>query len=495
MPDDKDPAQAPAALHDEQATFEFTAAAAADLPLDVDAALRATLDDVLTRGRPLAAQNSKRGPSREQLHYTTGMANPRARIGINPARRLNLVGAIARFVWMVGASDRLEDIAYYEEQVRPFTDNEISVPGSSYGRRIFESAAGLNQIHGAVERLQKDPDSRQSAVVVWAPTDAVRDSADIPCTFGFFYHVRGGELVASTIMRSNNACILLPYNFFEFSLLAEVVAAAVGVPFGKYVHWAASMHVYDGAQETLATQVLDGLEVKSTEMPPIPWVTAGDPSQAMDNPNYALEQVRRLAALEPRLRNASTREDFTKILTSAGEESSDMWLNEYWRAMFKVLAAWGAAKRGWWDIATNVMDELPDYFAGARFTIENKNNRPAETGPEAVDASGELDLDLTAELPVIGAGYAAVHAATNPAPEISAFQEKVENACNQWEATHNKLMTLAEMQYVRETVYRDYSLAARSQPTSTLGGSVADRDAISDDAISKAVQEFHNQPG
>lgn len=479
---------------DEQGVLDFDADA---LPADVDAALRQTVDDMLSRGKCIpAAEGSKWGDAWEQLHYSTGMANPRARIGVNPAKRLNLVGAIARFVWMVGASDRLDDIAYYEPKVRAFTDNEISVPGSSYGRRIFEPAAGLNQIRGAVKRLQDDPASRQSAVVVWAPIDAVRSSADIPCAFGFFYHVRDGQLIAATIMRSNNAFVLLPYNFFEFSLLAEVVAASVGVPLGSYVHWAASMHVYERTR-TPAERVLSSEPVPSLVMPEVPRVRIEDPAKAGEDPNYALEQVRRLAALEPRLRNASTTEEFLQVVAYSQDEHDDaerrMWLNDYWRAMFNVLVAWGAAKRGWWDIADEYMALLPNYLEGARFTIENMKPRPEADVPVASeDVESLLPLDLAEDLPVMGSGFRDVHDAVTEGSEISAFQAEVEAACSAWEARHSEKISLAEMQRLRETVRSAYDLAARSWKRDD-GASAQDHNPLSDDAVTAAVHAFRSE--
>lgn len=482
-------------LAGQQAMLDFDAA---DLPVDVDAALQQTIKDMLSDGDLIAApEGSRWGSSWEQLHYTTGMTKPRARIGVNPGKRLNLVGAIARFVWMVGASDRLEDIAYYEDKVRAFTDNEISVPGSSYGRRIFEPSAGLNQIKGAVERLQSDPLSRQSAVVVWAPGDAVRRSADIPCTFGFFYHVRNGELVASTIMRSNNAFVLLPYNFFEFSLLAEVVAASVGVPFGRYVHWAASMHVYESTKAPAEKVVANG-PISSLEMPPVPSVAGRDLEEESKDPNYALEQVRRLAALEPRLRNASTPDDYLKVLASSQDETGGMWLNDYWRSLFNVLVAWGAAKRGWWEIAEEYMVLLPDYLQGARFSIESSNRRSEVSAAESTETEAEtpdqegalLPLDLAEDLPLmVGSGFREIHGAGTEGAEPTAFQAEVEAACADWEQRHDEKMTLAEMKHVRENAKGAFELAARSQPKSA-GASSEDRTRLSDEFVAVAIAAF-----
>src|SRR5207302_676113 len=140
---------------------------------------------------------------------------------------------------------RYADIAFYEPKVKGFTDDGISVPGSSYGRRIVQVRPGLDQLGSAISRLKDDPSSRRAAVTIYQPEDAVRESKDIPCAFGLFYHVRGGELYATLSMRSNNAVQLLPFNVFEFSLLAEVVACELGVPLGPLVYQAASMHVYD----------------------------------------------------------------------------------------------------------------------------------------------------------------------------------------------------------------------------------------------------------
>jgi thymidylate synthase len=74
--------------------------------------------------------------------------------------------AVARFVWMVSGDDRLADIRFYEEAVTYFSDNQISVPGSNYGTRLFQPRPGLNQIEGVIARLKEDPETRRAAAVV-----------------------------------------------------------------------------------------------------------------------------------------------------------------------------------------------------------------------------------------------------------------------------------------------------------------------------------------
>lgn len=266
--------------------------------------------------------------SYEILNYTTGLTNPLNRIITNPIRPLNLIVAIARFVWMASGNNRVEDIAYYEPKVGGFSDNGLVVPGSCYGNRLFEARPGCNQIAGVVQRLKNDPGSRRAAAVIWTPEDAVRVSNDIPCAFGVFYHVREGRLSQTTVMRSNNAYRILPFNLFEFTMLQEVVAAELNLPLGDYIHWAASMHVYDNPGEmpnTLAistTPPADGFE-----MPPMP---TGD----------ALSQINIVARLEASMRHSCNQKQFDDIVAKALRGLNDYWLN-----IFNVLAVYTAARR------------------------------------------------------------------------------------------------------------------------------------------------------
>ncbi len=313
------------------------------LPKNVAEASVQTVRDVTQHGAAVSSEGSRHGSSTEILGYTTGMTNPRARIGAGN-RHLNTVAAVARFVWLVSGSDRLEDIAYYENKVRGFTDDGLSVPGSSYGKRIFNPSPGTNQMRGVLDELRERPDSRRAATVVWLPEDAVRrDSHDIPCTFGLFFHVRDGGLIMTTVMRSNNAVTFLPYNFFEFSMIGEIVATELGVRFDRYVHWAASMHFFEQPASE-REKILATTGPQAIEMPEMP-------------EGAAMEMAYELARHEAKLRHASTLEEVEKVAANAREA-----LGEYWAGLFDVLHAYGLAKRGFVDEATAALDALPEHF-------------------------------------------------------------------------------------------------------------------------------------
>lgn len=278
--------------------------------------------------------------SRELLYYSTGMAYPRARVMTNPARPLNIVVALARFTWMVSGNNRVEDIAYYEPKVRGFSDDGLTVPGSDYGLRIFQPRPGLNQVQGVVDRLRQNPLNRQSAVVVWQPEDAVRQSSDIPCTFGMFFHIRHNEVYGHpelhmcVNMRSNNAFRILPFNLFEFTMLQELVAAELDVQLGKYHHWAASMHVYENEREWPATlSVADNFSAGNGTMDPI--VMPEMPTEA------PMLQAQTMARFEAQLRHACNEDEVLMVL-----ERAVPMLDPYWHGLLSVLTCWTAAKHG-----------------------------------------------------------------------------------------------------------------------------------------------------
>lgn len=423
-----------------------------ELPDNAAVAHVVTVRDLRKHGQRLAEGDDQRGASSELLAYTTGMANPLARISISEGWPLNTLGAVARFVWLLAGSDRLEDIAYYEPRVRSYTDDGLTVPGSSYGKRLFNSAPGTDQIAGVVKELKNNPASRRAAAVVWLPEDAVRKSNDIPCTFGLFFHVREGGLVMTTVMRSNNAVTLLPYNFFEFSMLGEIVAAELDVPFVRYVHWAASMHIFD--QMSAAGDKLS--DIKTPEALEMPTMPRGD----------ALRQGFLLAEFEAKLRHAGSIDEAQELAVSARAK-----LGPYWSALFDVLLSYGLAKRGDRTGALTVVESLPSYFrAGASKPINDV------LGPAKVEASSTEDaLFSLADLELLNKPGSAALVAEAPFKAGSGGIEWLLDVLKGL-TTSEHPVTLEEVLAVKDALVRDdLTLAARDsdKPTELSAHDVA----------------------
>lgn len=315
---------------------------------DADQALLETLRALTDEGAEVG-RGQGRGPSRELLDFTVELTNLRDRIPLNPHASFDLTVAVARFVWMVSGDDRLADIHFYEEAITRFSDNQISVPGSNYGTRLFQPRPGLNQIEGVIGRLKEDPETRRAAAVVWAPEDALRQgpkgerTKDIPCAFGLMFHVRGGLLHTQLKMRSNNAYQLLPVNLFEFGLLAELVAAESGIALGPLYNNAASMHVYDDTRprwEAAARFDPAGAERR--------------PMSAMPT-EVALDQAYLLARKEAQLRHELhliAREEVPAL--HARSDGLEPW----WTDLYRLLLSHALVKAGRYRTAVAVVEAL-----------------------------------------------------------------------------------------------------------------------------------------
>jgi hypothetical protein len=294
------------------------------LPIDagVDGAFSRVLEDLVQTGERVATGPSESigslRPTRELLNSSFVLTNPRRRLLANKVRRFNVMTAVARFIWMMSASERLDEIEPYEPRVGYFSDNGRTVPGSNTGKRIFRARPDVDQLGAVIRLLREDPATRRAAVAIYHPEDAGRRSRDIPCAFGMFFMMRGGRLNATAVMRSNNAWGLLPYNVFEFTLLAEIVASELGVDVGEYHHFAGSMHIY----ETDFDRVSAALKVRRNPTP-----------EMAVAPLYSLEKVNELVAFEAdaRGRHTLTMSDIDELMARASV------LGPYWQDFALVL--------------------------------------------------------------------------------------------------------------------------------------------------------------
>jgi thymidylate synthase len=291
------------------------------------AAFRGVLAGVLKGGEAAGVTSGAakvQGDTSELLGYSFRLQNARDRIVAAPSNTLDLKVAVARFVWMISGNDRLADIAFYEPKVAAFTDDGITVPGSSYGSRMRHAFPGVDQLKGVIQRLKDEPHTRRATISVYQPTDATRESKDIPCTFGLMFHARDGRLHTTTIMRSNNAWGLLPFNLFEFSLLGEVVAAEAGLEVGGFYHFAGSMHIY-GRDREKAQRCVEEAEGRSAIMQPMPI-----------EPKPLLE-IEKLVRFEASLRHGSTGVRGDTVAEWIDNVRAE--LHPYWQQLAFILIA------------------------------------------------------------------------------------------------------------------------------------------------------------
>lgn len=138
----------------------------------------------------------------------------------------------------------------------------------AYGPRV------RHQLPEAVSRLAADPDSRQAVVSVW-DHDTVRmgggASRDVPCTMSMQFRIRRGELEMTVLMRSSDAWLGIPYDWWQFSRLQMTVAWALRVPAGSFTFFANSLHLYEGDIGSARALVRYGAAQDPPQPPAFTW--------------------------------------------------------------------------------------------------------------------------------------------------------------------------------------------------------------------------------
>lgn len=230
-------------------------------------------------GNPFYEQtirSSPRGmPITEMIGASVTLEDPR-RCAISLAeRKLNYHFMVAEFWWICSGDDRVASIVPYCQEIAKFSDDGQTFFGA-YGARWRP------QVEKVIQLLRTDPDSRQAVVVTWRPIlewlmfdqsefpgHYKSATKDVPCTLTMQYLVRGGELRTIVTMRSWDAWLGLPYDLFNFSMLAACVAAELGLHMGPLTVQAGSLHLYDRNIEQ-ATKLVEACYHTKTYPPEMP---------------------------------------------------------------------------------------------------------------------------------------------------------------------------------------------------------------------------------
>lgn len=142
---------------------------------------------------------------------------------------------------------------------------------------LFHGAYGPRtngQFEVVIDRLQRDPDSRQAVVTIWNPEyDLQPSKRDYPCTILHQFRIRDNKLNMSVYMRSNDVWLGAAYDFFQFTRVQLAMASVLQIEPGTYNHHVGSLHIYE--QHYDAAESLKYTEEK-TEIPIITGRTWGE---------------------------------------------------------------------------------------------------------------------------------------------------------------------------------------------------------------------------
>ncbi len=119
--------------------------------------------------------------------------------------------------------------------------------GPVYGKQWRSWAApdgrSIDQIANLIHGLKTNPNSRRHIVSAWNPAE-VEDMALPPCHCLFQFFVAEGRLSCQLYQRSADVFLGVPFNIASYALLTLMVAKAVGLEPGEFVHTLGDTHLY-----------------------------------------------------------------------------------------------------------------------------------------------------------------------------------------------------------------------------------------------------------
>src|SRR3990167_5963144 len=122
--------------------------------------------DCLSDGAPV----SVRGTETLELHPVTIELHPSSPLVTSHGRAINVAFALAEVLWILQGRKDVRMLAFYNESIRQFSDNEESF-NAPYGYRL-RRAHGYDQLADVLATLRDDPASRQATLSMWHPNDS-----------------------------------------------------------------------------------------------------------------------------------------------------------------------------------------------------------------------------------------------------------------------------------------------------------------------------------
>lgn len=133
----------------------------------------------------------------------------------------------------------------HEEQVAVTND------GFAKGSYVFGT---IDQIYNVIQGLKQDPYGRRHIVTAWNPAD-IPHMALPPCHCLFQFFVQDGKLSCQLYQRSADIFLGVPFNIASYALLTHLIARAVDLEVGEFVHTFGDVHLYENHVEQAKEQL------------------------------------------------------------------------------------------------------------------------------------------------------------------------------------------------------------------------------------------------
>lgn len=127
---------------------------------------------------------------------------------------------------------------------RYLTGRDDGVADRSAHGAVVSDRHGFDQVARVIDTLKRDPYSRRAVIDFNVPDPERPEAKDEICAIALVFELRGGKLDCTGIMRSDDVWLGTPYDVVFFTELQKHIANELCVAYGKYTHFAVSLHAY-----------------------------------------------------------------------------------------------------------------------------------------------------------------------------------------------------------------------------------------------------------
>jgi len=176
-------------------------------------------------------------------------------------KKLHIKSIIYELLWFLRGDTNVRYLNEHGVSIWDEWADENGELGRVYGAqwRDWRGANGarVDQIDNLITQIKSNPQSRRLIVSAWNPAE-IDQMALPPCHLLFQFYVQDGELSCQLYQRSCDLFLGVPFNIASYALLTMMVAQAVDLAPGDFVHTFGDLHLYknhlDQAREQLSRE-------------------------------------------------------------------------------------------------------------------------------------------------------------------------------------------------------------------------------------------------
>ncbi len=159
-------------------------------------------------------------------------------------RNWNLDYAHSEWEWYMTGDTNVETLGKLYGKVpsiwKKMADEHGNV-NSNYGYQWGRNS----QLDYVIEKLRRDPDTRQATISIYDGKEHSLYTHDTPCTYAIQFTVVDNRLNMCVTMRSNDLWYGFCNDQYCFSQLQKLVADETDYDMGSYYHFAHNLHLYE----------------------------------------------------------------------------------------------------------------------------------------------------------------------------------------------------------------------------------------------------------